>query len=670
MSNKGGRFLRFFFVICVLTGFGGATAWAAGPWFVSNAGNDGSSCLSPGAACLTINGAIGKASAGDTINVAAGTYNESVSVTKTLTLHGAQAGVDARTRSAAESVINNTCGPVQIRADNVVLDGFTVQGSTQSDPCFLAGIWTNPGQTGTQGGHQILNNIVQNNISGIELDSTCVNSTLVQFNLLQNNNNSGPASGNAIQTNFGLCKATIDSNKFTGHTNASILINAGIGGGDQLIVSNNELVGSPTTTERIVLGGVTNSSITGNTSIGSTATNGPIRLFFGNNNITINSNVLRNGIRGIKVDDIVGGFPNTNISARLNCIEGNSVAGLEVATGGHSGTLNADLNWWGSATGPTIASNPSGTGDAIIDPDAVVVYIPFLGAPAAACAATAADLIITKSHSGTFRQGDIGDTYTITVSNPGPGATSGAGGVTVSDTLPAGLTPTAPNGVAGGWNCSIVGQTVTCNRSDVLASGGSYPAITLTVNVTNNAAPNVTNTATVSGGGETNTANDSFSDPTAVIQVADISITKTVVGAPPYAAGANRTYTITVVNNGGSAATGVTVSDTLPAGTTFVSATPSQGSCSGTATVSCALGGLVSGGSATISLVLTTSSTPGVVSNTATVTAAQLDTNLNNNTSTSTITTIPASQIPAISGWALIALAAMLVLLGAMKIRS
>ena len=41
----------------------------------------------------------------------------------------------------------------------------------------------------------------------------------------------------------------------------------------------------------------------------STATNGPIRLFFGNDNITINGNVLRNGVRGIKVDDIVGGFP-------------------------------------------------------------------------------------------------------------------------------------------------------------------------------------------------------------------------------------------------------------------------------------------------------------------------------------------------------------------------
>jgi hypothetical protein len=64
---------------------------------------------------------------------------------------------------------------------------------------------------------------------------------------------------------------------------------------------------------------------------------------------------------------------------------GNTAAGLRVDAGGHSGVLNADNNWWGSATGPTIASNPGGTGDAIIDPDGVVDYTPFLTAQAAPC---------------------------------------------------------------------------------------------------------------------------------------------------------------------------------------------------------------------------------------------------------------------------------------------
>lgn len=366
-------------IIAFATFFIVGTAWAAGPWYVDPAGNDSNTCLAPGpaTACKTITGAMTKASAGDTINVAIGLYNEQVQITKTLTLLGAQAGVDARTRSGAESTIDNACGPVQIMADNVVLDGFTVQGSTMSDPCFLAGIWTNPGFSGTQGGHQILNNIVQNNISGIELDSTSTaGPTLVQHNLIQTNNNPGPGSGNGIQVNFGLFNATIDGNKFSGHVNTSVLVIAGVGAANNVTVSNNELVGG--TSERIVFGSVTNSAINGNTSIGSTALNGPVRLFGGNSNIAINSNVLKNGVRGIKVDDPFAIGANSGVTAHNNCIMGNTVAGLEVPAGGHSGTLNATNNWWGAASGPKYNGAGPGTGDNIIDPGLVVIFSPFL----------------------------------------------------------------------------------------------------------------------------------------------------------------------------------------------------------------------------------------------------------------------------------------------------
>ena len=50
------------------------------------------------------------------------------------------------------------------------------------------------------------------------------------------------------------------------------------------------------------------------------------------------------------------------------------------------------------------------------------------------------DLTITKTHAGSFTQGQTGATYTITVSNAGGAPTSGT--VTVTDTLPAGLTAT------------------------------------------------------------------------------------------------------------------------------------------------------------------------------------------------------------------------------------
>jgi hypothetical protein len=65
-----------------------------------------------------------------------------------------------------------------------------------------------------------------------------------------------------------------------------------------------------------------------------------------------------------------------------------------------------------------------------------------------------------------------------------------------------------------GWSCTL--SSLTCTRSDTLASGASYPAITLTVNVSNSAPASVTNTATVSGGGEINTSNNSASDVTTI----------------------------------------------------------------------------------------------------------------------------------------------------------
>jgi hypothetical protein len=314
---------------------------------------------------------------GDTIKVCPGVYTGVFINVDNLTVLGAQAGVDARTRATLptdESIIDDACGPVQISADNVVLNGFTVQGSTMSDPCFIAGIWTNPGFGGNNGGYQILNNIVQNNIFGIFLNSNCTNATLVQFNLIQNNNNPGPGAGNGIESEFGLCNTDIDKNKFSGHINASVLI---FTGGPNLDVTTNELVGG-TNGARIVFGSVSNSTIVGNTSIGSTAINGTIRLFGGNSNITINSNTLFNGIRGIRVDNPFAIGANTGVVAHFNCIDGNTVAGMQVDSGGHSGTLNAENNWWGSPSGPTTPSNPGGTGDALIDPDGVVDFIPFL----------------------------------------------------------------------------------------------------------------------------------------------------------------------------------------------------------------------------------------------------------------------------------------------------
>ncbi|MDH4261024.1 MAG: hypothetical protein OEW16_12095, partial [Gammaproteobacteria bacterium] len=105
--------------------------------------------------------------------------------------------------------------------------------------------------------------------------------------------------------------------------------------------------------------------------------------------------------------------------------------------------------------------------------------------------------------------------------------------------------------------------------------------------------------------------------------IADLSITKTD-SPDPASAGGELLYTLLVTNIGPGTATSVTVTDVLPGGLTFQSATPSQGSCSGTTTVTCNLGAMLASGTASIEILVVTSG-PGTVNNSASVTAAETD---------------------------------------------
>jgi uncharacterized repeat protein (TIGR01451 family) len=109
-------------------------------------------------------------------------------------------------------------------------------------------------------------------------------------------------------------------------------------------------------------------------------------------------------------------------------------------------------------------------------------------------------LAVTSSHTATFTQGQNG-VYTLTVSNIGVAATNGA--VTVTESVPSGLALVSMSGT--GWTC----PANTCTRSDSLLSGKGFPAITVAVNVSANAPPQLTNLVSVSGGGSvSSTATD------------------------------------------------------------------------------------------------------------------------------------------------------------------
>src|SRR5258708_28373545 len=98
-------------------------------------------------------------------------------------------------------------------------------------------------------------------------------------------------------------------------------------------------------------------------------------------------------------------------------------------------------------------------------------------------------------------------------------------------------------------------------------------------------------------------------------------------------------------NNGAAWADNVTVKDPLPSAVTFLSATTTTGTCSEAGgTVTCLLGTMANGGTATVTI-LTLAGTPGVISNTGTVFADQVDPNLLNNFSTQTETITSSTKI-------------------------
>jgi uncharacterized repeat protein (TIGR01451 family) len=263
-----------------------------------------------------------------------------------------------------------------------------------------------------------------------------------------------------------------------------------------------------------------------------------------------------------------------------------------------------------------------------------------------------ADLSISKSDSPDPLYAGQTLTYTLTVGNNGP---NDAPSVKATDNLPAGVSYQSATPSQG--SCSQASGTVTCNLGAVANAGGA----TIQIKVTAPASGTITNTASVAGNAsiDRNGANDSASAQTTVNPAADLSITKSD-SPDPVAIGQLLTYTITVRNNGPSSATAVSVTDPLPAAVSYVSATPSQGSCfqSVPGTVTCNLGNVSSGATATIQ-VRVTPQVAGTITNTASVQGTETDLNTANNSASAATTVTPradlavtttASPNPAIAG--------------------
>jgi len=115
----------------------------------------------------------------------------------------------------------------------------------------------------------------------------------------------------------------------------------------------------------------------------------------------------------------------------------------------------------------------------------------------------------------------------------------------------------------------------------------------------------------------------------------DLEVTKSA-SSDPVTAGEVLTYTLVITNNGPYSGTGVLVTDTLPTGVTFTTATASKGGCNeSSGTVTCTLNTLVVSDTATVTIVVTVnSSTTGPLTNMAEVSGNEPDLTPGNNTAT------------------------------------
>jgi len=386
-------------------------AHPATTYYVSTAGNDTSGSGTAGNPWRTIQYAIGHVSANDTIVVAAGLYQENVVIDKSLTLKGAQAGVDARTRSGAETIIRpdeDEAGISIITSDGraVVIDGLTVQ----------------------NGAHGIINSDYVEAGLGVKADIIVKNVRVLN-----------PAEF-GISLTFTI-NATVE---YCYVQNATIAINAGAVLPAPPTVAtfrNNEVVNS----QFGITGYLGNSTIEGNlirdfanggvgisaqflnTEVKSNTVTGYLKgtaLTFEKSHhdrpisesVTVKGNNFTGNQRGIYV------WPDQTelkgITVNFNNID-DFFSGVQ-NQGGE--TLDATRNWWGNASGPR--GNGPGQGSAVTGD---VDFEPWLGAP----------LVTVNTESATNRTIDVKDqadaevavngTATVTVvqyaDNPGGNAT-------------------------------------------------------------------------------------------------------------------------------------------------------------------------------------------------------------------------------------------------------
>ena len=346
--------------------------------------------------------------------------------------------------------------------------------------------------------------------------------------------------------------------------------------------------------------------------------------------------------------DDVGDFTGGQVVARLGSGASAAAGGTLATNGSTTVSFQVRVDSGGLALGATIDNTASLAFTAATTGVASTVNT----APATT-RVLVPDLAIAKTHSPALAPGSP-STYSITVGNVGDGPTSGA--VTVTDTLDPGLT--LNGAVTGtGWACTTSGATITCTRSDALAAGSNYPAISIPVLVSPGAQPGqLSNTASVQAPSDGNPDNNSGTDAGAVSQPSvDLHVTKVVTSTPNFTPIGYLffldpiDYRIEVTNNGIADANNVQLAETFDSPLVLSSITPSQGSCTGAV---CNLGTIMPGQApVTVDVEMgmvngfDTYPSDKLLNNTATVsTPGAVETNPDDNSASAAISTVPWAE--------------------------
>ncbi|HJT95073.1 MAG TPA: DUF11 domain-containing protein, partial [Mycobacterium sp.] len=165
-------------------------------------------------------------------------------------------------------------------------------------------------------------------------------------------------------------------------------------------------------------------------------------------------------------------------------------------------------------------------------------------------------------------------TFSMTATNAGP---DGAMSLSIENTLPPNVTYVSSSG--SGWNCSPGATTVICTRPGTLANGDSS-VVSIVGRVESSISGTLTSSATLSAATPDGVPGDNTTTASVnVVAGADLRVTKSA-SPLPMIGGAPATFTLAPRNFGPDTAATVSVTDTLPAGFTAITASGPGWSCS------------------------------------------------------------------------------------------